>query len=207
MADSRITLFYAPQSRATGALALMEELGVPYDLEVLNLKTKQQRGDKYLAVNPMGKVPAVLYKGVLVTEQPAVYMFLADLHAEKGLAPAISDPLRGAYLRWMVFYGSSFEPAVVDRAMKNTPADPSTCPYSDFDTMLSTLEQQLGKGPWMLGDRFTALDILWGVALSWTTMFKLVPETPVIKAYIDRTNARPSVVKARAKDAEYAAAQ
>jgi glutathione S-transferase len=207
MADSRITLFYAPQSRATGALALMEELGVPYDLEVLNLKTKQQRGDKYLAVNPMGKVPAVLYKGVLVTEQPAVYMFLADLHAEKGLAPAISDPLRGAYLRWMVFYGSSFEPAVVDRAMKNKPADPSTCPYGDFDTMLSTLEQQLGKGPWMLGDRFTALDVLWGMALSWTTMFKLVPETPVIKAYIDRTNARPSVVKARAKDAEYAAKQ
>jgi glutathione S-transferase len=207
MADSRITLFYAPQSRATGALALMEELGVPYDLEVLNLKTKQQRGDKYLAVNPMGKVPAVLYKGVLVTEQPAVYMFLADLHAEKGLAPAISDPLRGAYLRWMVFYGSSFEPAVVDRAMKNKPADPSTCPYGDFDTMLGTLEQQLGKGPWMLGDRFTALDVLWGMALSWTTMFKLVPETPVIKAYIDRTNARPSIVKARAKDAEYAAAQ
>jgi glutathione S-transferase len=207
MADSRITLFYAPQSRATGALALMEELGVPYDLEVLNLKAKQQRGDKYLAVNPMGKVPAVLYKGVLVTEQPAVYIFLADLYAEKGLAPAISDPLRGAYLRWIVFYGSSFEPAVVDRAMKNNAADPSTCPYGDFDTMLSTLEQQLSKGPWMLGDRFTALDVLWGMALSWTTMFKLVPETPVIKAYIDRTNARPSVVKARAKDAEYAAAQ
>jgi len=207
MTDSRVTLFYAPQSRATGALALMEELGVPYDLEVLNFKTKQQRGDKYLAVNPMGKVPAVLYKGVLVTEQPAVYMFLADLYAEKGLAPAIGDPLRGAYLRWMVFYGSSFEPAVVDRAMQNKPADPSTCPYGDFDTMLATLESQLKQGPWMLGERFTALDVLWGVALRWTTGFKLVPESPVIKTYTERANALPSVQKARAKDAEYAAKQ
>ena len=207
MTDSRVTLFYAPQSRATGALALMEELGVPYDLEVLNFKTKQQRGDKYLAVNPMGKVPAVLYKGVLVTEQPAVYMFLADLYAEKGLAPAIGDPLRGAYLRWMVFYGSSFEPAVVDRAMQNKPADPSTCPYGDFDTMLATLESQLKQGPWMLGERFTALDVLWGVALRWTTGFKLVPESPVIKTYTERANALPSVQRARAKDAEYAAKQ
>jgi len=207
MTDSRVTLFYAPQSRATGALALMEELGVPYDLEVLNFKTKQQRGDKYLAVNPMGKVPAVLYNGVLVTEQPAVYMFLADLYAEKGLAPAIGDPLRGAYLRWMVFYGSSFEPAVVDRAMQNKPADPSTCPYGDFDTMLATLESQLKQGPWMLGERFTALDVLWGVALRWTTGFKLVPESPVIKTYTERANALPSVQKARAKDAEYAAKQ
>jgi len=207
MTDSRVTLFYAPQSRATGALALMEELGVPYDLEVLNFKTKQQRGDKYLAVNPMGKVPAVLYKGVLVTEQPAVYMFLADLYAEKGLAPAIGDPLRGAYLRWMVFYGSSFEPAVVDRAMQNKPADPSTCPYGDFETMLATLESQLKQGPWMLGERFTALDVLWGVALRWTTGFKLVPESPVIKTYTERANALPSVQRARAKDAEYAAKQ
>ena len=207
MADPRITLFYAPHSRATGALALMEELGVPYDLEVLNFKTKQQRGDEYLAVNPMGKVPAVLYKGVLVTEQPAVYLFLADLYSDKGLAPAISDPLRGAYLRWMVFYGSSFEPAVIDRSMKNKPADPSTCPWGDFDTMLNTLDQQLSKGPWMLGERFTALDVLWGMALGWTTGFKLVPETPAIKAYIERINARPSITKARAKDAEYAAKQ
>ena len=207
MNDSRITLFYAPHSRASVTLGLMEELDVPYDLQVLSLKSNQQRGDKYLAVNPMGKVPAVLYKGVLVTEQPAVYMFLADLYAEKGLAPAIGDPLRGAYLRWMVFYGSSFEPAVVDRAMQNKPADPSTCPYGDFETMLATLESQLKQGPWMLGERFTALDVLWGVALRWTTGFKLVPESPVIKTYTERANALPSVQKARAKDAEYAAKQ
>jgi glutathione S-transferase len=107
----------------------------------------------------------------------------------------------------MVYYGSSFEPAVVDRATKAPAIDPSTCPYGDFNTMLSTLENQLSKGPWILGEKFTAADVLWGMALAWTTGFKLVPDTPVIKAYIERANARPSFVKARARDAEYAAAQ
>jgi glutathione S-transferase len=204
---SRVTLYFAPQSRAAGALALMEELGVPYDLQVLNLKTKEQRGEKFLSVNPMGKVPTIVHDGAVITEQPAVYLYLADLYPEKKLAPRIGDPLRGPYLRWMVFYGSSFEPAVVDQTRKGEPVAPSTSPYGDFDTMLKTLDNQLAKGPWMLGDTFTAADILWGVALKWTTGFKLVPETPAIKAYVDRVNSLPSVVRANAKGAEYAAKQ
>ena len=201
---TRITLYYAPHTRATGALALMEELGVPYDLQVLDFKAGEQRGAQYLAVNPMGKVPAVLHDGALVTEQPAVYMYLADLYPERGLAPPIGDRLRGPYLRWMVYYGSSFEPAVVDKSQKHAPAPPSTCPYGDFDTMLKTLNDQLSKGPWMLGEKFSAADILWGMALRWTTMFKLVPETPEIMRYIERVNALPSIQRANAKDAEYA---
>jgi len=205
--SSRVTLFYAPQSRATGALALMEELGVPYDLHVLSLKANEQRGSSYLSVNPMGKVPAVLHDGALVTEQPAVYLYLADLYPEKNLAPKIGDPLRGPYLRWMVYYGSSFEPAIVDRSQKHPPAPPSTCPYGDFDTMLKTVNDQLAKGPWMLGEKFTAADILWGMALRWTTGFKLIPETPEIKRYVERVGALPSLQRAAAKDAEYAAKQ
>jgi len=205
--SSRVTLFYAPQSRATGALALMEELGVPYDLHVLSLKANEQRGASYLSVNPMGKVPAVLHDGALVTEQPAVYMYLADLYPEKNLAPRIGDPLRGPYLRWMVYYGSAFEPAIVDRSQKHPATPPSTCPYGDFDTMLKTVNDQLAKGPWMLGEKFTAADILWGMALRWTTGFKLIPETPEIKRYVERVSALPSLQRAAAKDAEYAAKQ
>jgi glutathione S-transferase len=208
MTDSRrVTLFHAPNSRSSGALILMEELGVPYDLHVLNLKKGEQRGEKYLAINPMGKVPAVLHDGALVTEQPAVYMYLADLYPEARLAPPIGDPLRGPYLRWMVYYGSSFEPAVVDRSQKHAPAPPSTCPYGDFDTMLNTVNQQLSKGPYILGEPFTAADVLWGNALAWTTGFKLVPELPAIRAYIDRVMSRPAFARATAKDAELAAAQ
>jgi glutathione S-transferase len=155
----------------------------------------------------MGKVPAIVHNGALVTEQPAVYLYLADLYPEKGLAPAIGDPLRGPYLRWLVYYGSSFEPAIVDRAQKNPPARPSMSPYGDYDTMLSTLNDQLRKGPWILGEKFTAADVLWGVALKWTTQFQLVPETPEIKAYIERVNARPAIQRAAAKDQEYLSKQ
>lgn len=203
----RVTLFHAANSRSGGARALLEELGVPYDLHVLDLKKNEQRDAKYLAVNPMGKVPAILHEGALITEQPAIYLYLADLYPQVGLAPAIGDPLRGPYLRWLVFYGSSFEPAVMDRSMKREPASPSTCPYGDFDTMLGTLNQQLAKGPYLFGERFTAADVLWGIALKWTVGFKLVPASPQIEAYVERVNARPAIKRATAKDAELAASQ
>ena len=207
MSTPRVTFYHAPNSRSGGTRALLEELGVEYDLHVLNFKHNEQRQQPYTDVNPMGKVPAIWHNGGLVTEQPAVYLYLADLYPEKGLAPPIGDPLRGPYLRWMVFYGSSFEPALVDRAMKREPVQPSTCPYGDWDTMFNTLVAQLDHGPYMLGERFSALDVLWGSALRWTTMFKLVPELPVITSYIERIGSRPAMQRAAALDAELAAAQ
>jgi glutathione S-transferase len=202
-----ITFFHAPNSRSGGTRALLEELGVPFDMHVLNFKKGEQRQPEYLAINPMGKVPAIRHGDALITEQPAVFMYLADLYPEAKLAPPIGDPLRGPYLRWLVFYGSCFEPALVDKSMQRAPAAPSTCPYGDFDTMLKTLTDQLEKGPYLLGDTFSAADVLWGTALNWTTMFKLVPELPVIRAYIDRVLARPAMLRAAAADAELAAAQ
>ena len=203
----QVTFFHSPNTRSTGALTLLEELGADYRLHVLNQKANEQRGAAYLAINPMGKVPAILHGDALVTEQVAVYLYLADLYPEAGITPAIGDPLRGPYLRWMAFYGSCFEPAIVDRAQKNPPPAPSMCPYGDYDTMLKTLTDQLAKGPYLLGKKFTAADVLWGTALTWITMFQLVPEMPVIRAYIDRINARPAVARVKAKDAELAAAQ
>ena len=203
----QLTFFHSPNTRSSGALTLLEELGAHYQLQVLNMKAGEQRQAAYLAINPMGKVPAVLHGDALVTEQVAVFLYLADLYPKARLAPAIGDPLRGPYLRWMTFYGSCFEPAVVDRSMKREPAAPSTSPYGDFDTMFKTLTDQLAKGPYLLGDRFSAVDVLWGTALTWTTMFGLVPETPVTRAYMDRINARPSVAWVRQKDTELAAAQ
>jgi glutathione S-transferase len=202
-----VTLFHSPNTRSTGVLVLLEELGADYELHLLNAKAGEQRQPAYLAVNPMGKVPAILHGGALVTEQVAVFIYLADLYPDAGLAPAIGDPLRGPYLRWLAFYGSCFEPAVVDRAMKREPAPVSTAPYGDYDTMLKTLTDQLAAGPYLLGERFSAADVLWGTALTWTTMFKLVPELPVITAYMARVNARPAVARARAQDAGLAAAQ
>ena len=196
-----VTLYHSPQSRSTAALTLLEELGADYELHVLDQKKGEQRKAEYLAVNPMGKVPAIRHGKAVVTEQVAVFLYLADLYADAGLAPAIGDPLRGPYLRWIVFYGSSFEPAIVDRSMKREPAPPSTSPYGDYDTMLSTLASQLARGPWALGERFSAADVLWGTALTWTTMFKLVPELPEIMRYMERVNSRAAVNRARDIDA------
>ena len=204
--DRHVTLYHSPNTRSTGVLSLLEELGADYDLQVLDIKAGEQRRAAYLAVNPMGKVPTLRHGDALVTEQVAVFLYLADLYAEAGLAPPIGDPLRGPYLRWMVYYGSCFEPALVDRAMKRDPAPSSTSPYGDYETMLATLTGQLAPGPWMLGERFSAADVLWGTALRWTTMFKLVPESPLFADYIARVAARPAAVRARAKDAELAAA-
>lgn len=205
--NRQVTLFHSPNTRSTGALTLLEELGADYRLHVLDMKAGEQRGADYLKINPMGKVPAILHGDALVTEQAAVYLYLADLYPEAGLAPKIGDPLRGPYLRWMVYYGSCFEPAVVDRAMKRPPAPPSTSPYGDYDTMLKTLTDQLAKGPYLLGETFSAADVLWGSALGWTTQFQLVPLVPEIKAYLERVQARPAVARARQKDADILAAQ
>jgi len=208
MSDPRqLTFFHSPNSRSAGTRILLEELGAPYELVALNMKAGQTRAPGYTAINPMGKVPAIVHQGALITEQPAVFIYLADLFPEAGLAPAIGDPLRGPYLRWTVFYGSCFEPALVDRAMKREPAPPATSPYGDFDTMFKTLTDQLAAGPYLLGERFSAADVLWGTALNWTTRFQLVPATPVIQAYIERVASRPAAVKAQTLDAALAAAQ
>lgn len=200
--DRHVTFFHAPNTRSAGVRVLLEELGADVTLHPINFKQGEQHAASYLAVNPMGKVPALLHGDALVTEQPAIYIYLADLYADQGLAPALDDALRGPYLRWMAFYGSSFEPALIDKAMKRASIDPSLCPYGSYDTMLATLTAQLRKGPYLLGERFSALDVLWGTALGWTSAFKLVPALPEIVAYIERMKARPAFVKAAALDAE-----
>ncbi|MBO0710320.1 MAG: glutathione S-transferase [Acetobacteraceae bacterium] len=205
--DRTVTLYHAPNSRSTATLALLEELQAPYELHVLNMKVGEQRGPAYLAVNPMGKVPAIRHGDALVTEQVAIIIYLADLYSEAGLAPSIGDRLRGPYLRWLVYYAACFEPAVVDRAAKREPMVAAMSPYGDFDTVMKALTEQLGAGPFILGDRFTAADVLWGAALSWTIAFRLVPDLTVFTDYVSRINARPAVVRVRERDAALAAAQ
>src|SRR5262249_34865974 len=129
-----------------------------------------------------------------------------DLFPEANLAPAVGDPLRGPYLRWMVFYASCFEPALIDSSLGRDPAPPAMSPYGDFETMLKTVVGQLAKGRYFLGERFSAADVLWGTALTWATTWKFVPELPEITAYLKRVGDRPSVAKVKVKDAELAAA-
>ena len=203
----QLTLYHCPQSRSTGVLTLLEELHAPYELHVMNMKKGENREPAYLAVNPMGKVPAIRHGDAIITEQVAIYLYLADLFPDAKLAPPLGDPLRGPYLRWMAFYGSCFEPAIVDQWLKNKPADKQACHYGDFDTMFNTLIEQLSKGRYLLGEQFSALDVLWGTAFGWMVMFGLVPKLPVIEQYIARVSQRPAALAAREKDAELVAEQ
>jgi len=204
-ADDKITLYYSPQTRATGARILLEELGAPYELHVLNMKAGEQRKPEFLAINPLGKVPTIGHRGQIVTEQVAIFIGLADLCPQAGLTPGLDDPMRGPYLRWTAYYGSSFEPALIDHFMKREPAPITQSPYADYDTMLGALEQQLAKGPYLLGDRMTAADVLWGVAFNWTMTFGIVPRKDVFVRYAERITARPAFQRISAADVEMAA--
>jgi len=205
--DRKLIFFHSPNTRSAGVRVLLEELGAPYELRALNMKAGEQRGADYLKTNPMGKVPAVLHGDVLVTEQVALYIYLPDLFPKAGLAPALDDPQRGPYLRWIAYYGSCLEPAVIDRFMKREATPASMCPYGDYDTMLNTLVDQLRKGPYMLGERFSAADLLWGLSLRWMTGFKLVPELPEIMDYVGRITSRQSFVRVTELDTKLQAEQ
>ena len=200
-----VTLYHSPNTRSTGVLTLFEELGVPFNLHTLNMKAGEQRAPAYLAINPMGKVPALMHRGQLVTEQVAIYIYLADLYPQAGLAPTLDSPLRGPYLRFLAFYGSCFEPAAMDRAAKREPASQMASPYGSFDDTVATITNRLREGPYILGEQFSAADVLWGMALTWMTSFKLIPETPEITTYVKRVTSRPSFARARERDAALAA--
>lgn len=202
-----ITLYHSPHTRSSAALCLLEELGAPYTLRTLDMVAGEQRQPPYLAINPMGKVPAVVHGDAVITEQVAIFLYLADLFPATGLAPPVGDPLRGPYLRWMVFYAACFEPAIVDVSLKREPAPAARSPYGDFETVLATLGAQLDKGPYILGERFSAADILWGTALAWMVRFQLVPDRAPFTGYVARHAARPSVAAVASREAALAAEQ
>jgi glutathione S-transferase len=190
--DRTLTFYHAPNTRSSGIRVLLEELKAPHVMHVLDRAKNEHRQTPFLEINPLGKVPAITYAGHVVTEQPAIILFLADLFP---------------YLRWMFLYGSVFEPAIIDFALKRDPGPLAMSPYGSYEAVIDLLEAQLRPGPWLLGDRFTAADVLWGTALTWTMMFKVVPERPVFLEYAKRLRARPAYIHATAADQALASEQ
>lgn len=191
MTDHKLVFHYAPRSRASTLRILLDELGANYELKVHNAKAGDLQSPEYLKINPLGKVPALQDGETLITESIAIALHVADLYPEAGLTPGLTDPRRGAYLRWMVFYAASFEPAVVNKSF-DTDIPRQIAPYCTYDAVMKTLAAQLEKAPHILGDQISAADIFWGSALRWTLMFDLVPDWPVFTEYAERITARPS---------------
>lgn len=200
-----LTLYYAPMTRATGVRILLEELGADYDLHVMNLRRGEQRAPDFLAINPLGKVPTIVHDGAVITEQGAIYQYLAEAFPERALAPAVGDALRGPYLRWLAFYGGSFEPAMVDKHLQRDAGQSTMSPYGSYDTVVDALDRQLAAGPFILGERFTAADILWGGALGWMLQFGMLPSRPAFTAYAGRIAGRAAARKVSEEDAALAA--
>lgn len=199
-----LVLFHNPHSRSAMTRALLEELGVEYEVCFVDFRTDEQLSSEYRAINPMGKVPAIRHDGSLVTETVAIYIYLADIFADAGLAPAIDAPERAGYLRWLVFYAACFEPALADLAMKREPPPRVQSGYADAATVLESIGGAIASGPYLLGQRFSAADVLWANGLRWVTGFGLVEATPGMRAYIERVVSRPAQQHASDADAKLA---
>ena len=203
-----LILYHIAPSRSSIVHWMLEEVGQPYELRVLNHKKGENREGAYLAVNPMGKVPALVHGGVVITEAAAICCYLADAFPDAGLSVPLGDRRRGPYLKWLFFSPGCLEPAVIDRMFKREPAPPaSALGYGDFDTVLDVLAGAIEPGPFLLGEQFTAADVVIGAGLRWGMATGAVPERAEIVAYAARLAERPALARAFAKDQELAAAQ
>jgi glutathione S-transferase len=198
-----IKLYWSPRSRSISAIWLLEETGLPYERVLTDISTGAQKAPEYLAINPMGKVPALRHGDTVITEVAAICAYLADEFPEKKLNIPVGTPRRGVYLKWLFFGPGCMEPAVIDRAApRKEEARRAMLGYGDFDTTMNTVAKAIEKGPWLMGEQFTAADVVVGSNIRWGTMFKLIPERPEFTAYSARIAARPAAKRADDKDAK-----
>lgn len=203
-----LTLYHASPSRSGVIHWMLEEIGEPYDLHVLNLKSGENRQPEYLAINPMGKVPALKHGDAIVTEVAAIACYLADAFPQAGLNVPVGDPRRGAYLKWLFFAPGVIEPLMMDRAFKREQEPPrSAIGYGDEKTALDVLAKALTPGPFLLGEDFSAADIVVGSILRYAMGFGLIPDHPEFTAYVARFTNRPAFKRAAEKDQEIIRAQ
>jgi len=190
----KIVFYTNPMSRGRIVHWLLEELSIPYETKTLSFEKREHKAPEYLSVNPMGKVPAIVHRGVVVTETPAICMYLADAFPAAGLAPALDDPQRGTYVRWFFFGAGCIEPAVVDKMLGRPPVErKGTLGYGSYEDTLKALETALSPGPFILGQRFSAVDLYIGAEIQWALMTKAIEPRPSFQQYADRCAARPAL--------------
>jgi glutathione S-transferase len=191
-----LTLYWCPQTRASRTHWLLGELGLDFELKLINLRDPDSRSDAgFRAASPMGKVPAISDGDVKLAESAAIAIYLADRYPDAGLAPSLDHPQRGSYLYWTLYTPAVIEPAMMER-FNGWEVNPGSSGWGNFDRMIETLEHGLGKGPWILGDRFSAADTLLGSSVYFMQAFGILPESAALKAYVERCLARPAYARA-----------
>ena len=202
---SNLTLYHAAPSRSSIALWMLEEVGEPFDIHLLSFKKGETRTADYLKINPMGKVPALEHGDVVITEAAAICTYLADAFPQAKLNVPIGDPRRGIYLKWLFFGPTCVEAAIMDRSFPRAGEPPrQALGYGDHESVMNVLSEAVQKGPYLMGEQFTAADVVIGSGLRWGMMFKGIPERPEFVAYAGRLAERPAAKRATAKDQELA---
>lgn len=196
-----LTFYTNPMSRGRIVRWMLEEVGEPYETVLLDYGTTM-KGPDYLAINPMGKVPAIRHGDTIVTEAAAICAYLADAFPQAGLAPPPGDPARGSYYRWLFFGAGPVEAAVTNKALKTVVADDKKAfvGYGSFEDVISTLEHAVSAGPYIAGDKFSAADLYVGSQIGWGMMFGTIDRRPAFTDYVDRLQARPAALRAREMD-------
>jgi len=194
---SDITLYTNPQSRGQIVHWLLEELGIPYDTRWIEYG-EQMKSPEYLAVNPMGKVPAIKHKGVVVTEGAAICTYLAVSYPEQKLAPEIGDPRLADFYRWMHFAAGPLEMATTSKSMNWGVGEEQRrmVGFGSYEETLSVIEQALSTGSFICGEQFTAVDVYLGAMLNWGMMFGTIEKRPAFEEYASRLQQRPAALRA-----------
>lgn len=198
----KIVFHHAPMSRGNIVSWMLEELGVPYEVKAMSLDRNEQKRAEYLAINPMGKVPAIEHKGVVITEAAAICAYLADEFPAAKLSLPIGDARRGLYFKWLFFGPSCLEQAIIDRLHNRALAPARSSSYGDYDTVMDTIAAAVATDPFLLGEQFTAADVVLGSGLQWGTFMKAVPTRAEFTAYLGRLQQRPALQRAFAKNQE-----
>ena len=186
-------LYYNPRSRAVIAKWMLDECGADYEIVPIDFEKREHKTPEFLKINPAGKLPALVDGEAKIFEGAAICLYLADKFPEAKLAPKIGAPERGRYLSLMVYSTSQLEPAMSDHLL-----DQNTLPqrgWTDFETARNVIESELGDGPYLFGDWFTAADVMIGSMFIWKRLFGSPADGPRLEAYVDRLLARPAGMK------------
>jgi glutathione S-transferase len=196
---SELVFYTNPQSRGRMVRWMLEEVGADYATEILAYGASM-KSPEYLAINPMGKVPAIRHGETIVTECAAIIAYLADAFPDAGLAPPLED--RGAYYRWLFFAAGPLEAAIVNRSLGfEVPAEKEMMAgYGNFERTLDTLETALSGTPYVAGDAFTAADVYLGAHVAWGMQFGSIPARPAFESYARRVTERDACRRAAELD-------
>lgn len=189
-------LFWSPQTRSTRALWILEEAGVDYERELVDIQDpKRENTAEFLEASPMGKVPALVDGDVSMSESAAICLYVADRYAPGTLAPAVDDARRGKFLYWLMYTPAVIEPSMSEK-FNGVQTNRYRSGWGDFDLMIETLERGIGGKNWILGDTFSAADVMLGSSVVFLRMFDMLPDSETLEAYADRCLARPAYRRA-----------